>query len=428
MQLLLWGENLWIKAESINKGFIFFLFFLIGIFVFYPSLTSFFYWDDFVNLCISRYIGNPFYLFIQDHFPGGYFYRPLGFFLWWISYKFFGLNPILHNLLNVLLHVINTFLFYLVFCQLFGQGRWMLLFSSLLFLIHPVSVSTSLWLSDRFDLMATMFILLTIYFFLKFYSTQQKRYFIFSIFSTFLGILSKEVAYLLPLLITLILLTFPNLKFKNSWPQKIMLLLPYYLLIVFLVVFRFLLLRGREIIFFQEGIFSSLWEGFLKWVCLMPDIYSYHLNGWEVGNFVKYFFLLWFLLFCVIMVSSLKKHKLIPWHLFLFCFGIMGISGVLMSPVVHLSPLAKPGEEFSFNLIAGGRFYYLSLIGFIILLNSSFFLTFAWIKDRRSPSISLLLFLSPFVFVSFFYFISSCYGFGSSCFCQRRIFWFFGRG
>ncbi len=72
-----------------------------------------------------------------------------------------------------------------------------------------------------------------------------------------------------------------------------------------------------------------------------------------------------------------------------------------------LSTLARPGKEFSFTLLAEGRFYYLSLVGFLIILSSSLFLSFLFMKRRRSPQIYSALILFPFILTSFFYFASS---------------------
>ncbi len=269
------------------------------------------------SVCWKSYL-----FFYSGSFPGSFYYRPLSMLLWWLSYEFFGLNSTLHNLLNLSLHTINTFLVYLLLRELFPQRGWMTLISSILFLFHPLSVSTSLWLSDRFDLLATMFILSAIYFFVKFRSSLEKKYFIFSIFSTFLGILSKEMAYILPLLITLILLTYPSLKSNDRWDKKVILLAPYYLMTLSMCAIRFLLLRGTEVYYYQGGVLRSLWNGFSNWVHFMPEIYAYHFGLWGVGDFLKYFFILWFLLLLIILLLSIRKREPIPWYLFFFGLGI----------------------------------------------------------------------------------------------------------
>jgi hypothetical protein len=390
-----------------KKGHVLPIFASIGVLIFYPALNSFFYWDDFPLMCMSRYIGNPLSFFTQDYFPGSVSYRPLGMLSWWLSYRIFGLNPTLHNLLNPLLHVINTFLFYLLLGQLFDKKRLMILCSSLLFLIHPVAISTSLWQSDRFDLMATLFILWTLYFFFRFLFTRRRIYLLSSLSGTILGIWSKEIAYGLFLLITLAVFTFPNPKLKGEWLKKVLLLLPYYFITFFLFILRFLLLRGAERQYFEKGLIQSLWNGFLKWVQLMPDIYLSHVDVLRVGDLVKGIFLLLLFLLPVIIFLSIKRRTPIPWHLFLFGFGMIGISGFIMTPVMNLSTFVKPGEEFSFFLIAEGRFYYLSLIGFLIILNSSLFLVSSFSTTYRRAQLYSALMVSFFTIAFFPYAVSS---------------------
>ena len=390
-----------------KKGLALPMFASIGVLMFYPAFNSFFYWDDFPLMCMSRYVGNPLSFFTHDYFPGSVSYRPLGMLSWWLSYKVFGLNPTLHNLLNPLLHVINAFLVYLLLGRLFDNKRWVILCSSLLFLIHPVAVSTSIWQSDRFDLMATLFILWTLYFFFRYLSTQRRIDLLSSLSGTCLGILTKEISYGLFLLITLAVLTFPNPKWKGEWLKKVLLLLPYYFITFFLFILRFLLLRGGERHYFEKGLIQSLWNGFLKWVQFMPDIYLSHVDVLGVGDLVKGIFLLLVFLISVIIFLSIKRRSPIPWHLVLFGFGVVGVSGVIMAPVMNLSAFVTPGEEFSFFLIAEGRFYYLSLVGFLIILNSSLFLASSFSTTCRRAQLFSALMVSFFTIAFFPYAVSS---------------------
>lgn len=390
-----------------KEGHVLPIFASIGALIFYPALNSFFYWDDFPLMCMSRYIGNPIHFFIQDYFPGSLCYRPLGMFSWWLSYKLFGLNPTLHNLLNPLLHVINTFVLYLLLGQLFDKKRWMILFSSLLFLVHPVTISTSLWQSDRFDLMATLFILLTLYFFFRFLSTHRRIYLISSLVGTCLAILSKEISYGLCLLITLVVFTFPNLKVKGGWVKKVFLLLPYFLVTLFFLVIRFLLLRGAEGAYFENGLLRSISNGFLRWIDLMPDIYLTHVDILRMGDFVKWISLLFVFLLPVIISLSIKREKPIPWHLFLLGFGVIGISGILMTPVMNLSTFVRPREGISFFLIAEGRFYYLPLIGFLVILNGLLLLVSSFLNTCRRARLYSILIISLFLMAFFPYALSS---------------------
>ena len=350
---------------------------------------------------MARYIGNPIHFFIQDYYPGSLTYRPLGMFSWWLSYKLFGLNPILHNLVNPLLHVINTFLFALLLGQLLGKRRWMILLSSLLFLVHPVAVSTSLWQGDRFDLLATGFILLTLYLFFRFLFTGRRVYLLSSLLASLGGILSKEVSFGLCLLVALIFFAFPNLNEKGERSKRVFLLLPYFLIALVLLIIRFSILRGTSGALFGDGLIRTLGDGFLKWIRLMPDIYVPHVDVLGVGDFAKWMCILYLLFLAVILGSSIKGKRPIPWPLFLLGFGIIGISGILMAPVMNFSTFVDPREGVSFFVVIEGRFYYLSLIGFVVILDGSLVLIDSFFADRR-PVRRYSKLLVPFSVVALF--------------------------
>jgi hypothetical protein len=126
---------------------------------------------------------------------------------------------------------------------------------------------------------------------------------------------------------------------------------------------------------------------------------------------VKWFCLLFVFLLAAVVVLSIKRQRSIPWHLFLFGFAFIGISGFIMAPVMNLSTLVKPGEGFSFFLIVQGRFYYLSLIGLLIILDASLVLMSSFLSTRRRVQLYLMLLL-PFFIVAFFSYVLSSWALG----------------
>ena len=403
-----WGNAFFKEGRHPPKVIILISFLILGSIPFFPALTGYFYTDDFVLLCISRYVGNPLLFFIQDHFPGSFFYRPFGMSIWWLSYQLFGLNSTLHNLLNLSLHLLNTFVFYLMLVELLGRRyRVIIYLSSLLFLYHPISISTTLWLSDRFDLLATLFILLAAYFFLRFLSDRDGRYFICSLFSALLGMWSKETAYVLPLILTSVCLTPGGSDLKEGGSKKVILLMPYYLLGIFLYLLRFLLLRGTETYFYQRGILQTLWKGFFNWIHFFVESFSYHYSFLESGYLLKYGLIGWFFLFMALLLLSIKRRLAIPWRVFLLGLTMLWMPVFLSAPVMSLSTFLSPGQEFSFFLLAQGRFYYLSLIGVLFILTSSFFLPFQLFKRQGLPRLYSTLIMFVLISISLFYLFSS---------------------
>lgn len=98
--------------------------------------------------------------------------------LTWISHmldcQVFGVKPMGHHLVNLLLHVLNTALVFVVFWQVTGApGRCLLL--AALFALHPLQVDTVAWVAERKNLLATVFWLLTIWTYARYAQEAQAQ-------------------------------------------------------------------------------------------------------------------------------------------------------------------------------------------------------------------------------------------------------------
>jgi protein O-mannosyl-transferase len=84
--------------------------------------------------------------------------------LTWMSHmldcRIFGLKPAGHHLVNVFFHLVNSCLAFLVFKRLTG-AFWRSAILAALFALHPLQVDTVAWVTERKNLLSTMFWLLT---------------------------------------------------------------------------------------------------------------------------------------------------------------------------------------------------------------------------------------------------------------------------
>ncbi|MDB5492314.1 MAG: hypothetical protein JWO78_2163 [Micavibrio sp.] len=90
--------------------------------------------------------------------PGG-FYRPVLAFFWFIVFQLFGKSAIAYHGLNILIHVINTFLVFRLGQQI-GLRRWVAFFATLLWAVHPLNVEAVTYISGLGDVLHSMFCLL----------------------------------------------------------------------------------------------------------------------------------------------------------------------------------------------------------------------------------------------------------------------------
>jgi len=135
------------------------------------------------------------------------FYRPLVSLSFAIDYKIWGVKPGGFHFTNFLLHILSAVLVYFIFNLLYGR-RAISFFTGLLFAIHPIQVETVSYISGRSDLLSVFFSLLSIYFFIKqdknVNKLRRNLFYISSLVSLLLAMLSKEIAVIVPLLLLLI--------------------------------------------------------------------------------------------------------------------------------------------------------------------------------------------------------------------------------
>ena len=84
--------------------------------------------------------------------------------LTWLSHaldvQLFGLNAGAHHAVNVILHLVNSCLVFIVF-RTFTGAIWKSALIAMLFAIHPAHVESVAWISERKDVLSTLFWLLT---------------------------------------------------------------------------------------------------------------------------------------------------------------------------------------------------------------------------------------------------------------------------
>jgi tetratricopeptide (TPR) repeat protein len=97
--------------------------------------------------------------------------------LTWLSHmmdiQLFGLNPGRHHLTNLVLHVINSILLFLLFRGMTG-AEWRSAMVAALFALHPLHVESVAWVAERKDVLSAFFFLLLIGTYAK-YVRERKR-------------------------------------------------------------------------------------------------------------------------------------------------------------------------------------------------------------------------------------------------------------
>ena len=129
-------------------------------------------------------------------------WHPLTWISHMIDYELCGLNPLWHHFVNVLFHIGNTLLLFMLFRWVTG-AVWRSVIVSALFALHPVHVESVAWAAERKDVLSTFFWLLTMLAYVSFVNRPGIRRYtvIFVLFC--LGLMAKPMLVTLPVVLLL---------------------------------------------------------------------------------------------------------------------------------------------------------------------------------------------------------------------------------
>lgn len=116
-----------------------------------------------------------------------------------VQYSLFGMNPTGYRVVNILLHILNGTLVFVIVKALLGRGLPAVLAAGL-FVVHPVQTESVAYVSGQRDVLFTAFYLLGFWSYLRFRGTERIGYLVSCGISYALGLLTKEMAITLPLL------------------------------------------------------------------------------------------------------------------------------------------------------------------------------------------------------------------------------------
>jgi len=140
-------------------------------------------------------------------------WHPLTLMSYLLNYQIGHLNPQGYHLLNLLLHIANSLLLFLVLHKMTGF-RWRSAFVAALFAIHPVHVESVAWVAERKDVLSTLFWILTIWAYVSYTKRPGIKGYLLVVLAFALGLMSKPMLVTLPLV--LLLLDFwPLGRFSN---------------------------------------------------------------------------------------------------------------------------------------------------------------------------------------------------------------------
>ncbi len=197
--------------------------------IYFGVLQNGFVWDDRIEILNNDLIKDLSLNRIIDAFVPGKtsnaVYTPSGEIFHKIYYYLWKTDPFWYHLIILIYFILNLILIYFIVLELFHKENLAFL-TALFFLIHPVHVEAVAWIGCGTYVLASLFLLLSFYLFIKFIEKKYSIFFILSILFFIFSLLTHHFPVVFPLLLLLYLYCFS----KNTFKSYIILLLPYCIL------------------------------------------------------------------------------------------------------------------------------------------------------------------------------------------------------
>jgi tetratricopeptide (TPR) repeat protein len=346
-------------------------------------------WDDYeyvVKNFKMRNLGvESIKAFFSDIHMGNY--HPLTMLSLAIDYHISGLSPNMYQFTNILLHLINTTLvFWLVLLLLnhihYKRSIEIAIITAVLFGVHTLHVESVSWVSERKDVLYSMFFLFSLIAYVKYVIEKKNKFYFYSLILFLLSLLSKGQAVSLAVTI----LAVDYLFSRKLLSRKVILeKIPFFALAL---AFGFIAIYAqqsgesihvKEVSYVNERILFACY-GFIMYIfkLIIPlrlsAYYSYpdEIHGSLPVEF--WFYLVAVVALIVLFIYLFKKQKRVL--VFAFLFYVMNIFLVL-----QLLPVG--------NAIMADRYSYIPSIGFFFLIG----IGYSYVVDRSKNIRVLVIFI-----------------------------------
>jgi protein O-mannosyl-transferase len=199
-------------------------------------------------------------------------YRPLQNLSFITDNAIWSFNPGRFHIINVMLHLLNTLLLFLILSRV-KLKQWLLLVFIAIFAAHPIFSTAVCWLPARGDLLLAFWGLLAWYLFVLYLENHQKKWLILHLLSIVFALFSKESAIVLPVLFLFYMLFVSKEKPKmHYYLYSTILLIPFFTL--------YFVLRSSAIVNVSEGSFGI--KAIISNLAVLPETIWYFIIPYKV--------------------------------------------------------------------------------------------------------------------------------------------------
>jgi hypothetical protein len=148
-------------------------------------------------------------------FTGIAYWHPLTWLSHMLDVQLYGLEPGMHHITNLILHILNGLLLFLVLKGMTADF-WRSCFVAALFVLHPINVESVAWIAERKNVLSTFFLMLTLLTYWHYSKHPSYSRYLLTVVVFAMGLMSKPLLVTLPLVLLLI----------DFWPLERIRLIP----------------------------------------------------------------------------------------------------------------------------------------------------------------------------------------------------------
>jgi hypothetical protein len=336
-----------------------FLIIAFGFAIYANVINGKFIWDDNLLIAENAYVKNfsGIKMALSRDIGSGSgsrfgYYRPLQLISYMFEYAFFGSDPRIYHITNILLHLLVALGVFWLATVIYGNRLFAFL-SAMLFVAHPLQTETVAYISDRADLLCALFFVIGFIFYLKYIKSKSSPFYLVATAGYTLALFSKENALgFIPILLIY------HYVFREK--LNIMRLLPIAAITATYLVLRSLILNPVSP---DTAVLSSIFTrlpGFFvavtNYLRLLFLPYGLHF---DYGNKIFYFLdfraisgaILYFL-FIIYAIMNKGKDAVVSFGILWFIIMLMPNSGIYPVTAFYMAEhyLYLPFIGFSFVL------------------------------------------------------------------------------
>lgn len=318
---------------------------IIVLIAYHNAFTGQFTSDDTSLPAVMTHLGDWKYMFIHNMsiVSTGISY---------VIYRIGGFNPFYFHAANIILHLVNVWLVYVVVLNLDVGNRYvhslqrqLAFFTAVFFAIHSILTEAVTWVSGQSYLLYTLFILLSLLLFIK------KHYRLsFAVF--ILALLTSVKAVIFPLILVVYCWSFARKAFTRVIPFLAVIIIPLVIIILPNIGPRMIQSQGLTDFSLPPVAFAT----YIRLLIWPDNLTLFHVYPLSKLDYIAGYSLT--ALFFGSLVFFWKKEKTIFFWLMFFLIGLL--------PVLTPLPIASFVAERYVYLSAIGIFYAFSVILFWI--------------------------------------------------------------